>query len=59
MKGDPAVTYAGYVADPQIFQGAAQMALVEPLGAGVPALPSAVAPENLRAGCRTGPSSRG
>jgi hypothetical protein len=48
MKGDPATTFGGYVADPQVFQGAAQIGASSNLSVEeYPALPSAVPPEHL------------
>jgi hypothetical protein len=50
MKGDPALSYSGWVASPQRFQGVAQMGASKNLSVQeYPALPSAVAPEALPA----------
>jgi len=48
MRGDPALTFSGYVSSPQSFQGAAQLGASRNLSVqDYPALPSASPPENL------------
>ncbi len=48
MKGSPTLSFTGYVASPQKFQGAAQIGASKNLSVQeYPALPSAVAPEAL------------
>jgi hypothetical protein len=48
MKGDPSLTFSGYVASPQKFQGAAQLGASKNVSIQqYPALPSATAPEAL------------
>jgi hypothetical protein len=48
MKGSPALTFSGYVASPQKFQGAAQIGASTNLSVQqYPALPSATPPEAL------------
>lgn len=48
MKGDPAMTFSGYVADPQVFQGAAQLGASKNLSVQqYPALPNDQSPAAL------------
>ncbi len=50
MKGDPMLTFSGFVSSPQQFQGAAQLGSVMPPGIHVqayPAFPNASAPPAL------------
>jgi hypothetical protein len=48
MRGDPSLTFSGYVASPQEFQGAAQLGASTNLSVqAYPALPSATTPKAL------------